>query len=33
VAGLALREAATLPRVAVEDDTALLDLLVTERGR
>ena len=31
VAGLVLREAVTLPQVAVEDETAVLDLLVTER--
>ncbi len=31
VALLAWREAATLPAVAAEDDTAVLDLLVTER--
>jgi len=31
VARLVLREATTLPKVATEDETALLDLLVTER--
>ena len=31
VAGLVLREAATLPQVAPDDEAALLDLLVTER--